>query len=124
MHCYLVVLNGTFDMDHIYILLSHVSAFSLVALQNDVALQVVLRMAHNSAEIEESVKSKIDEYAGRGFRALGLAVSEGGSGQAKYALSTFQNVSELQGKCPVVQPILSAGHLEEQLSSSAMLAEL
>lgn len=106
---------------YIYIFLSHVSAFSLVDLQNDVALQVILRMAHNSAEIEESVKSKIDEYAGRGFRALGLAVSEGGSGQAKYALSTFQKVSELQGKCPVVQPILSAGHLEEQLSSSAML---
>ncbi|KAK9905068.1 hypothetical protein WJX75_009176 [Coccomyxa subellipsoidea] len=50
------------------------------------APQVVLRMAHNSAEIEESVKSKIDEYAGRGFRALGLAVSEGGSGQAKWEM--------------------------------------
>lgn len=106
---------------YIYIFLSHVSAFPWSTCKIDVALQVVLRMAHNSAEIEGSVKSKIDEYAGRGFRALGLAVSEGGSGQAEYALLTFQNVSELREKCPVVQPILSAGHLEDQLSSSAML---
>ncbi len=50
-------------------------------------MQVVLRMAHGSAEIEADVKSKIDEFAGRGFRALGLALSEGGSGQARCAIS-------------------------------------
>ncbi|EIE19189.1 plasma-membrane proton-e [Coccomyxa subellipsoidea C-169] len=50
------------------------------------APQVVLRMAHGSAEIEADVKRKIDEFAGRGFRALGLALSEGGSGQARWEM--------------------------------------
>lgn len=47
---------------------------------------MVLRNAHNNAEIEGNVKSKIDEFAARGFRALGLAIGQGGSGKARFAV--------------------------------------
>ena len=46
--------------------------------------QVVLRKAHNSADIEAEVRAAIDEFARRGFRALGLAVAEGAAGEARW----------------------------------------
>ncbi|CAL8464533.1 g4068 [Coccomyxa elongata] len=50
------------------------------------APQVVLRLAANRGRIEAGVKEKINEFAGRGFRALGLAVSEGASGLPRWEM--------------------------------------
>lgn len=44
---------------------------------------MVLRKAHNSAAIASEVRAVIDEFARRGFRALGLAVAEGAAGEAR-----------------------------------------
>jgi len=44
------------------------------------APQIILKMAHNFEEINELVSSKIDEYAGRGYRTLGVAVAQGEDG--------------------------------------------
>jgi len=41
------------------------------------APQVVVRNARNASDIEEVCTKKINEYAGRGYRALGIAISEG-----------------------------------------------
>mmetsp|Transcript_11130 Transcript_11130/g.33371 ORF Transcript_11130/g.33371 Transcript_11130/m.33371 type:complete len:1061 (-) Transcript_11130:545-3727(-) len=41
------------------------------------APQVVLRNCYNVADIKDHVESKITEFAGRGYRALGLAMAEG-----------------------------------------------
>lgn len=41
------------------------------------APQVVVRNSKNAKEIEARCTKKIDEYAGRGYRALGIAISEG-----------------------------------------------
>ena len=49
------------------------------------SLQVVLRKAHNSADVEAEVRAKIKEFAARGFRALGLAVADGSTGEARCA---------------------------------------
>ena len=38
-------------------------------------LQVVLKKAHNYADISVPVHEKITEFAGRGFRALGVAIT-------------------------------------------------
>jgi H+-transporting ATPase len=38
---------------------------------------VVVRNAHNRAEIEEDCTAKITEYANRGFRGLGIAKAQG-----------------------------------------------
>lgn len=48
-------------------------------------------MAANRGQIEAGVKEKINEFAGRGFRALGLAVSEGASGQPRFAAALLQD---------------------------------
>ena len=37
--------------------------------------QVVLKKAHNYADIGTDVHNKITEFAGRGFRALGVAIT-------------------------------------------------
>ncbi|KAL6068416.1 Plasma membrane ATPase, variant 2 [Balamuthia mandrillaris] len=37
------------------------------------APQVILNMAHNKEEIEDDINALIDEYAGKGFRTLGVA---------------------------------------------------
>jgi H+-transporting ATPase len=37
------------------------------------APQVILGMAHNAADLRPTIKAKIDEFAGRGYRALGLS---------------------------------------------------
>jgi hypothetical protein len=43
---------------------------------------VVVRNAHNRAEIEEACTAKITEYALRGFRGLGISKAPGdGSGE-------------------------------------------
>lgn len=47
--------------------------------------QVVLRKAHNSAGVEAEVRARIQEFAARGFRALGLAVADGSAGEARLA---------------------------------------
>ena len=52
------------------------------------AAQVVLRKAHNSGEIAGEVKAKINEFASRGFRALGLAIAEGDTGEGKCVATT------------------------------------
>ena len=39
--------------------------------------QVVLKNCYNMNEIKDHVESKITEFAGRGYRALGLAMAEG-----------------------------------------------
>jgi len=41
------------------------------------APQVVVRNSKNASEIEEECTKKINEYAGRGYRALGVALYEG-----------------------------------------------
>lgn len=41
------------------------------------APQVVVRACKNASEIEEDCTKKINEYAGRGYRALGIALHEG-----------------------------------------------
>ncbi len=40
-------------------------------------MQVVLKNCYNVNDIRELVESKITEFAGRGYRALGLAMAEG-----------------------------------------------
>ncbi len=57
-----------------------------------------MRRAHNSKEIQDEVKAKINEFAGRGFRALGLAVAEGDTGDAKCA-PVLARLSHVQGTC-------------------------
>ena len=42
-----------------------------------------MRKAHNSKEIEGEVRKSINEFASRGFRALGLGIAEGDTGEAK-----------------------------------------
>jgi hypothetical protein len=39
-------------------------------------LQVVLHKAHNKDQVAGAVNAKIQEFAGRGFRALGVAIAE------------------------------------------------
>ena len=46
------------------------------------APQVVVRNAYNAKDIEAVCTDKITEYANRGFRALGVAVAEGGDASA------------------------------------------
>ncbi len=41
----------------------------------DALLQVVLKKSYNYSEIGDSVHNKITEFAGRGFRALGVATA-------------------------------------------------
>ena len=43
-------------------------------------VQVVLKRAHNAAEIDKPVRQSITDYAGKGFRALGIGLAEGTSG--------------------------------------------
>lgn len=38
-------------------------------------MQVVLKKSYNYAEIGDAVHNKITEFAGRGFRALGVATA-------------------------------------------------
>jgi len=60
------------------------------------APQVVVRNAFNAADIETSATAKINEYALRGFRALGVATAEGdGSGATKW---------EMVGLVPLFDP--------------------
>lgn len=50
--------------------------------------QVVLKKAYNYPEIGDSVHAKITEFAGRGFRALGVAITpDDGTPSARPALS-------------------------------------
>ncbi|KAF6004893.1 plasma membrane H+-ATPase [Cyanidiococcus yangmingshanensis] len=46
------------------------------------APQIILGMAHNKNEIEKQVHEQIEDFAKRGFRALGIAVAEVPSGEA------------------------------------------
>lgn len=62
------------------------------------APQVILRMAHNSAELKSSVEDKINEYAVRGYRALGVARSNSGD------VPLEQCVWELVGLLPLYDP--------------------
>ena len=39
--------------------------------------QVVLKKAHNCAELSDDVNNKMIEFANRGFRSLGIAMAEG-----------------------------------------------
>ena len=39
--------------------------------------QVVLKRAHNAAELQDNVNNKMIEFANRGFRSLGIAMAEG-----------------------------------------------
>ena len=39
------------------------------------SVQVVLKKSYNYAEIGDAVHNKITEFAGRGFRALGVATA-------------------------------------------------
>jgi H+-transporting ATPase len=39
-------------------------------------MQVVLARAYNKAQIGDTVNGKMQEFAGRGFRSLGLAIAE------------------------------------------------
>ncbi len=47
--------------------------------------QVVLKKAYNYAEIGDAVHNKITEFAGRGFRALGVATAPDDGTDGKYA---------------------------------------
>ena len=53
--------------------------------------QVVLRKAHNSAAISGEVRAKINEFASRGFRALGLAVADSDTGEGKCACGCMRS---------------------------------
>jgi H+-transporting ATPase len=44
------------------------------------APQIILGMAHNKSEIEKQVHEQIEDFAKRGFRALGIAIAEVPSG--------------------------------------------
>ena len=48
--------------------------------------QVVLKNCHNVGELREQVEGKITEFAGRGYRALGLAKADSESGGACWSL--------------------------------------
>lgn len=49
---------------------------------------MVLKKAYNYPEIGDSVHAKITEFAGRGFRALGVAITpDDGTPSARPALS-------------------------------------
>ena len=74
-------------------LLLHVNSKRSMHLAGFNMLQVVLPLADNRGQIEEGVKEKINEFAGRGFRALGLAVSEGASGQPRFVAALLQDSS-------------------------------
>ncbi|RMZ54903.1 hypothetical protein APUTEX25_000420 [Auxenochlorella protothecoides] len=50
------------------------------------APQVVVRFAHDCAEIESACHDKIVEYANRGFRALGIARAEGHEGDPTWVM--------------------------------------
>ena len=41
-------------------------------------VQVILKMAHNKEDLEQGISDKIDEFATRGYRALGVARSNCG----------------------------------------------
>lgn len=41
-------------------------------------MQVVLKRAHDYSEIKGPVEKKIEEYARRGYRALGIGYADGG----------------------------------------------
>lgn len=69
-------------------------------------LQVVLRLAANRGRIEAGVQEKINEFAGRGFRALGLAVSEGASGQPRFVPALLQD-GPAQASCNKVHGCIS-----------------
>ena len=60
----------------------HASAHPAAPSPAAAAPQVVVRNAHNRAEIEEACTAKITEYALRGFRGLGISKCPGdGSGE-------------------------------------------
>ena len=50
--------------------------------------QVVLKKAHNSADIADDVNNKMIEFANRGFRSLGIAMCEGDGkdGETKWVM--------------------------------------
>jgi H+-transporting ATPase len=55
------------------------------------APQVILRLAHNAAELRERVTAAVQDLADRGFRALGVAISY--TGKDEEPLWQFQGVS-------------------------------
>lgn len=59
------------------------------------APQIILGMAHNLAEIKDEFEAKILEYAGRGYRALGVAMHAGASGDDQW---------EFVGLIPIFDP--------------------
>ena len=48
------------------------------------APQVILKMSHNAAELRQKVTSSVQELADRGFRALGVARTMTGPGEAPH----------------------------------------